>query len=264
MSIQRTSGPRAGRKGAAAWVARGGWRTASGSSSPRAGATRPVRDCIGVDRLGVGGSICTGMRCARSGAGGSGLEVGRRLVGCFVVEAIVAARRRERWGAHRKAQAGADCRRGLGRVDRRDDPHRAAAARTLEYVEREDALHQRCPGDPSRPRSQAGPLALATGIGGFPSRSLSGIDPAPNIEVEPGLVADAAPAGSQATRDASMRIHAVLRSASWRFACARERPPSISEAARSPSSRGRPSTSPRRLAIPPGALDDDPYLAPIP
>ena len=56
-----------------------------------------------------------------------------------------------RWGAHREAPARKDRRRGVGRVDHCEDPHRSAAARTLEGVDREDAFHQLCPREPPRP-----------------------------------------------------------------------------------------------------------------
>jgi hypothetical protein len=72
----------------------------------------------------------------------SGLEVGGRLVVGFVFEALVAPRRRQRWGAHREVHAGEDRRRGLGRVDRCEDAHLSAVAGTLEHVDREDAFHQ--------------------------------------------------------------------------------------------------------------------------
>jgi len=68
----------------------------------------------------------------------SWIAIGGRGIGGFVVEAAVAARRRKRWGTHREPNTREDRLRGLGRMNRRKDPHRAAATRALEDVDRED------------------------------------------------------------------------------------------------------------------------------
>ena len=99
--------------------------------------------------------------------GGSRIEIGRLCLDGFVVEAVVPRRRRQRRATHRKAHAGEDRLRGLGSMNCRDDPHRSAAARTLEDVDREDPFHEFCPREPPRPSGVgvAGTPALAIGRG---------------------------------------------------------------------------------------------------
>jgi hypothetical protein len=65
----------------------------------------------------------------------------------------------ERGGLRRRSpggeiQAGEDRRRDVGRVDHGEDPDRAAAARALEDIDREDAAQELWPGKPPRAKQR--------------------------------------------------------------------------------------------------------------
>ncbi len=132
-----------------------------------------------------------------------GLEVGGRLIGRFVFEAVVAASGRQRWGAHREVHAGEDRRVVSGgwiaariRIGPRRRGHSSTSIAKTRFISSAHASRLA-----RAPSGRGGVSAWVFGrVGGVAGNARSGIDPSLSIEAESGVAASAALAGSSSTR----------------------------------------------------------------